>query len=191
LLFYVPVIKFQGNPAISPAAAAAQSVQFQQFQAQQEIAQQILILIDIKFFQTNLSKRNDTQKAILFLDICHAGAVTDAQERAKRQINIRQAIDQLKEETGVLILASSTERQVSLEGDQYGGGHGAFTSAIIEALRGKADSVSGDKNGLVSVLEMRRYVTERVKIITDGRQLPSFSVMEGLSDFSIAKNTFP
>ena len=63
--------------------------------------------------------------------------------------------------------ASSTGREVSQEDPSWG--NGAFTKALIEGMRAKAD-VSG--KGVITTAGLDLWVSERVKDLTRGSQHP-------------------
>src|SRR5262249_30694334 len=60
--------------------------------------------------------------------------------------------------------------------------HGAFTYAVLEGLRGAADS---DADGALTVSELFGYVARRVPSLTQGRQHP-YNKMEG-TDFTLMR----
>lgn len=64
------------------------------------------------------------------------------------------------------------------------GGHGLFTSAVLEALAGGA--VDRDRSGAVELAEFVDYVTERVRVASNGRQTPWVARREMFGDFMVA-----
>jgi hypothetical protein len=117
-------------------------------------------------FQDTLSSL--PSKAMLFVDTCHAGRVT-GKTKGSRDFDITAVIaDLATDEAGVVVMASSTGREVSLEDEKWG--HGAFTLALIEGLSGKADD---NRDGAVYLTEIDDYVTNRVKELTNGEQHPT------------------
>ncbi|MCH8076098.1 MAG: caspase family protein [SAR324 cluster bacterium] len=145
--------------------------------------------VDLDFFHKFLRKRPLNQKAIVLLDICQSGAFGRSEKIVQRgRITAEDAVKQLADGTGLLVLASSTGKEYSLEDKRFGGGHGAFSSAVIEAFdNGKADKMSGDRNGVVSVLEMFNYVSRRVPEITENKQHPTMPIVRNLRDFPLAR----
>lgn len=103
-------------------------------------------------------------RAMFFLDTCHSGALAN-QARATGIIN---AID---EDRGVIVFASSTPKELSQETDEWG--NGAFTKALIEGLQGKAQDTHNQQ--LVYPTGLKRYLTERVRELTEGQQRPFVS----------------
>ena len=72
--------------------------------------------------------------------------------------------------------------ELSREGARWGGGHGVFTWAILEGLRGKADA---DADRFVTAGELFAYVRHRVRFETGFRQNPR--ALPGLNtDLSLA-----
>jgi uncharacterized caspase-like protein len=107
-------------------------------------------------------------KALLFVDTCHAGNVT-GRARGSRDLDINKIIaDLATDESGVVVMASSTGREISVEDESWG--HGAFTLALIEGLSGQADY---NRDGAVYITEIDNYVTDRVKALTNRKQHPT------------------
>ena len=50
-------------------------------------------------------------------------------------------------------------------------GHGYFTQALVEGLSGHPDS--NDKDGVIEVNELKLYITQRVRKLLDGEQVPT------------------
>ena len=98
-------------------------------------------------------------KSIVLLDTCNSGAFAKPTSRGLAE---KTAMDKLMRATGRATIAGSSESQVALEGYR---GHGVFTYALIQALKGNADR-SGNNNGEISVNELAEYVSEEVPKIT-------------------------
>ena len=84
-------------------------------------------------------------------------------------------------ENGVVVFASSTGRQSSIENDKWQ--NGAFTKALVEGLAGKADY---SKNEVISINELDLYISERVKVLTNGHQTPTTTKPVTIQGFPIA-----
>lgn len=70
--------------------------------------------------------------------------------------------------TGVAVFASSRRgNEQSFERAEWG--HGAFTKAVLDGLRGKADPYN---RGVVTVTALLDYVAQTVSSMTSGRQNP-------------------
>jgi outer membrane protein OmpA-like peptidoglycan-associated protein/Flp pilus assembly protein TadD len=139
--------------------------------------------MQIDSFRDFLSGRPINQKAIFLMDICHAGTVGP---RRRGRINAEEAVRALSDGTGTIVVASSTGAQSSLEDESFGGGHGAFTAALLEGMRGAADREAGDGNGFVSVQELISYTARRVPQLTQGAQHPTIPLLENVRDFPLA-----
>jgi hypothetical protein len=117
------------------------------------------------------------RRAIFFLDTCHSAGVSDKEITDKRGVedqgesNIinQYALTQLYGAEGRAMLTSSDVSEISLEGTQWGGGHGVFTWALLEGLRGQAD-LNRDK--FVTTGELFAFVGNAVRLETKGRQNP-------------------
>ena len=70
-------------------------------------------------------------------------------------------------------MTSAMASESSVEGEQWGGGHGVFTYFLLEGLHGRADRPPYD--GVVTVGELFDFVGERVKEETQDRQHPHIS----------------
>ena len=66
-----------------------------------------------------------------------------------------------------MILTASDANEVSVEKDELS--HGVFTYYLLEGLRGKADL---DGDGMITVDEIYRYVSEKVPQATGQDQHP-------------------
>ena len=118
---------------------------------------------------------------VAFVDACHSGGVTLSTRGSGDNDLINRYLRELaKSKETVVTLAASQENQESLEGPEYGGGHGAFTWHLIQALGGEADRVSegGDESGTVTLSELASYVTRKVKAATRNLQEPSLSYLK-------------
>ncbi len=118
-------------------------------------------------------------KVLWFLDTCHAGA---AAKRPPVDISVLVNTATATENGGLVVFASSTGRQVSLETADLG--NGAFTKAVIEGIGlGKA-APYGD---LVTTSSLDGYVRFRVDQITHGAQTPVMERPPQEPDFAIAQ----
>jgi WD40 repeat protein len=118
-------------------------------------------------------------KALFFVDTCHSGAVLGRRAAAP---DLTRVLNELSSaENGVVVFSSSTGRESSLENKDWG--NGAFTAALLEGLAGKADS-SG--SGRITHKMLDYYVSERVKVLTNGAQHPVTQAPRGVPDFPIA-----
>ena len=120
------------------------------------------------------------KKVLIILDSCHSGQLEASIFLAKRGIlvtSMNSFLSQLTEaRDGVAILSASSAAELSEEGEQYGGGHGAFTYFLLEALRGRADT---DGNGIDNLREAYDHIYRNVAETTEGRQHPE---LKGIFD---------
>lgn len=103
---------------------------------------------------SSLSNQNKA-KVIMVADACHAGKLGSSSTQGAQITN-----QNLQQKFGneIKFLACGPE-ELSQEGTQWGGGRGAFSYHLIEGLMGLADR---DANYEVSLLEIRRYLEDRV-----------------------------
>lgn len=118
-------------------------------------------------------------KRLLFIDTCHSGGVMG---RRGARADIDAISNDLRSaENGVVVFASSTARQYSLEDPSWN--NGAFTKALVEGLNGSADMVD---DGQITINELNLYVAERVKSLTGNQQTPTLGKPSTVPDFPIA-----
>jgi tetratricopeptide (TPR) repeat protein len=104
-------------------------------------------------------------RVALFVDVCRAGAIGSI-----KSTTVNTSVEKLGEAEGeILGLMASRPKELSHEGPQFGGGHGAFTYFVLKALTGAADK---NNDGLVNVNEVIEYVRTEVAKATDDKQHP-------------------
>jgi WD40 repeat protein len=136
--------------------------------------------IDTSEFKKFLA--NIAGKTVLFFDSCHSGNVIPG-TRADQQADVAKAANELADaEAGVIVFSSSTGRQLSLEDERWQ--NGAFTEALLEGIRGKANY---EKDWYISIKELDLYLAERVKELTEGKQKPVTTIPKPIGDMSIVK----
>lgn len=107
-------------------------------------------------------------KVLFFVDTCYSGAFSHGIRADDTQPDIDRLANELASaETGAIVFASSTGRQVSIEDERWS--NGAFTKALLEGLRGKADL---NRERAVRVNGLASYLANRVKELTGGKQMP-------------------
>lgn len=128
--------------------------------------------------QKELSK---VGRVVLLADVCRAAAIGET-----KPSNVNAAVERLGEATGeILGLMASRPKEVSYEGPQYGGGHGAFTYSVLKGLQGAADD---NKDQTVNVNEIIEYVRTQVATLTNNRQHPrDFGNMDNSTPLSDLK----
>lgn len=120
-------------------------------------------------------------KVFAFLDTCFAGGVGGKKGPTQPDID-RLANKLASAEKGIVVFTSSTGRQFSLEKDEWK--NGAFTKALVEALRGGAD-YQHDKSITIAMLEV--YLSHRVQELTNGEQSPTSAKPKTIPDLTIAR----
>ncbi|NJO02566.1 MAG: caspase family protein [Bacteroidia bacterium] len=108
---------------------------------------------------------------ILFLDACHSGQLgANLYTTRGMETNVMEAIREITSpEHGVVVFSASTGNEKSLESPEWK--HGAFTLALVRALKDKQADM--DKDGLVYLRELDYFLAEEVKKITQGKQHPT------------------
>lgn len=134
-------------------------------------------------FKNFLDQRPINQKALFLMDICHAGAFDDTNNG---RLSSEDVIKKLSSGTATTVFSSSTGAQQSLEDESFGGGHGAFTYAILQAIKGAADRKAGDEDGFVSLMEMIFFTKKEVARLTKKAQQPTVPVMGSFQDYPIS-----
>lgn len=98
---------------------------------------------------------DNKSKVLLVTDACHAGKLA-GNAISGSQATAANLAKQFASETKIL---SCQPNEYSIEGEQWGGGHGAFTYHLVDALYGLAD---GNQDQKVSLLEVGRYLEDHV-----------------------------
>ena len=135
-------------------------------------------------------QRSKVRKIVMFLDACHAGAFSSAESKIARRSADAAEINRLltamgQSQDGITVMSSSSAAEQSQEGKQFCGGHGAFTCALLNGLKGGADF---DRNGMVQIRELFDYTYREVKASTRGIQHPA---IEGRYDNGLPLATTP
>jgi uncharacterized caspase-like protein len=146
-------------------------------------------------------------RVLMMLDACHSGYLTTEivapNEELARQLTAGNR-------AGVFIFSAARGSQFSYEVPPAGsgrssrglelawtgtgqkpppltrelpGGHGLFTSALLEALAG--DAPDSDRSGATEVGELVDYVTERVRAASNGKQTPWVARREMFGEFFV------
>jgi uncharacterized caspase-like protein len=119
---------------------------------------------------------------VVFLaDVCHASST-----QGQPSESLNGALTALSETQGEMLgLMAARPKEVSFEGPEFGGGHGAFTWAVLQGLSGDADE---NKDGFVSAGELIDFVSDDVSRLTKRKQhARDFGNMDGaakLADLS-------
>jgi hypothetical protein len=123
------------------------------------------------------------RRVVVFIDACHSAGLSGARLVTKRGLEQTENnvfnlyAERLFSESGKAVLTSSDINEISQEGASWGGGHGIFTWALLEGLRGEADS---NNDHLVTAGELFDFVRDRVRLETTFTQNPR--VLPGLNN---------
>jgi hypothetical protein len=113
---------------------------------------------------------------ILIADACHSGDMTTqvAFRDAFGYNDINDIFRERFQESrgGEVVFTAGEGRDLSQEGERWGGGHGVFTYHLLEGMRGAADT-SGD--GIVYLGELMEYVRDQVRRDTRNAQNPAIA----------------
>ncbi|OTE95928.1 hypothetical protein BCS42_01750 [Crenothrix sp. D3] len=126
-----------------------------------------------------------TDKSVIFLDTCYAGKAdlqAHAGERGDEDNATQTAITRLMEGTGRAVIAATSSVNAALEDSKSG--HGFFTSALLEGLKGNADTLGKDKQ--IYVNELNSFLSQTVPSLTKNRQVPVAEFQPGFNDFPLS-----
>jgi len=123
-------------------------------------------------------------KLVVMLDASHSGAVVKEAggERQLRPITDDFVREMVREDSAIIMMCSSSGREVSLEDTKLG--HGLFTQALAEGLSGQADS---NKDGFVYLTELDNYLFERVRRLSNDRQHPLTAKPVSVASFVLSR----
>lgn len=129
----------------------------------QDLTSTALPMAEVRsLFEDQLSK---VGRVLLFVDVCKAGTIGSIQNTT-----VNADVERLGDTPGDLFgLLASRPREISIEGPQFGGGHGVFSYYVVKGLEGAADT---DKDGSVDADELIKYVSEEVPMATGNKQHP-------------------
>jgi uncharacterized caspase-like protein len=116
---------------------------------------------------------------LVFIDSCHSEGAGGVNRRT-RAVENNTLVQELKSASTV-IFTSSRGSERSQEDPKLG--HGLFTWAIIEGMRGAADLM---KTGRVTMKELDAYVSETVPRLSGGAQHPTPVTPDGYHNFTVA-----
>ena len=125
--------------------------------------------------QSLFTTRLRAKRMVILIDACHSGGVDPGQATSVRQLErsenntFSMYAEKLFGGEGRALLTSSDVSEISEEGKKWGQGHGVFTWAILEGLRGIAD-VNRDR--VITTGELFDFVSNKVREETSGRQNP-------------------
>jgi uncharacterized caspase-like protein len=124
-------------------------------------------------------------KKVLFLDTCYSGGLSavPGQRRADPRADATRFANELADaQSGVVVFASSTGKQLSQERDEWR--HGAFTKALLEGLGGQADYT---QDWFLYISELDTWLSERVSALTGGEQRPVSTKPQAVENYRLLK----
>jgi uncharacterized caspase-like protein len=127
---------------------------------------------------TELLRSIEAQKLLVLLDCCHAGGQAEAKNFVKSPMP-DEALDELGQSGGRVVIASSRKNEVSWTGQPYS----QFTKAMLEALAGYGSS---EQDGFARVLDLALYVGRVVPDRTEDKQHPLIKIRNLQDNFAIA-----
>jgi len=143
-----------------------------------------------------IDQKLKSKRAVFLLDTCHSAGLSgkkivvlkrkeksgkgergvsedDYDERELERVEIKNDVSnataQLFSSSGRAVFTSSDTNETSRESTRWGGGHGVFTWALLEGLRGNADSNS-DK--IITADELFEFARQKVRAETKSKQNP-------------------
>jgi uncharacterized caspase-like protein/Flp pilus assembly protein TadD len=125
--------------------------------------------------ETALKRFVKAERVVVIADACHAGGVGSAFVQGRRAVKVNpttatalQSLTNIGK--GIAVITASDDKQLSQEGQQWGGGHGVFTYHLLEGLKGEAD-YNNDK--VVTLGELIPYLSQSVRRATQNAQSPT------------------
>lgn len=121
---------------------------------------------------------------ILAIDACFDGGPSSQPgEGVYGPFNSSNLTNELTKYPRTIVLTSSSDGQPSWESPNWGQGHGAFTYALLEALRGRRDAddtdLEGKRDGRIVVREVRAFLEKTVPLLVKEekktRQVPNIA----------------
>jgi hypothetical protein len=113
--------------------------------------------LSIEAFRDELHKLGEQGRVLVLLDACRPGTATSDGTRLPLNADALRAV--LKT-TNVTVLTSSSANETSREDERWS--NGAFTEVFLEAL----DRADSNKDGLISITDLTRYLAAKVSRLT-------------------------
>lgn len=112
----------------------------------------------------SMAEKIQAKNKILITDSCHSGTIAaddDARAYNKRLLDLS---------ASMFSLTASRDSERSLEGPDWGGGHGVFTYYAAKGLEGEADE---NADGIVTADKLANYAYRNVREATKDQQNPA------------------
>jgi len=117
-------------------------------------------------FQEVFDRVVKAKHVITFIDACHSFGITGERISTKQNNLVNQYLERFASAADRAVITASDVSELSLEGPEWGGGHGVFTYYLLEGLGGKASSST------VTAGQLFAYLTQQVPKATNGQQHP-------------------
>ena len=144
----------------------------------------------------NLLDGIPARKKLLLIDACHSGEIDKDEIEIKQTENIadnvkgfeieitdkdsklglknsfelmQELFANLSRGSGSVVISAAGGKEYAFEGNEWN--NGVFTYCVLKGLKEKEADL--DKNGTITVNELKNYVSEQVEKLTGGRQKPT------------------
>jgi len=115
------------------------------------------------------------KRVLLYVDVCHAAQIGVIEDASRINEMILAVLGTKPNTLGIFM--ASRPNELAFEAQQYGDGHGAFTYFLLRGLNGDADlPPTGNGDGVVTAIELLKYVKDNVGVATRDNQHPQDSV---------------
>jgi uncharacterized caspase-like protein len=129
-------------------------------------------------------RRIVARRVILLTDTCHSGGIVSTTRNRGSADGMHNYLQTLTKAEGRITISASEFSEVSLEDARLQ--HGIFSYYLLQGLLGGADS---NQDQMVGVMELYRYISEKIPDVTRGAQHPVLLVPEGklMGDIPVAE----
>lgn len=119
---------------------------------------------------------SSTDKVIISGEVKARGFKKQGASEGTKRMGLSNSYDLMKElfadlrkGTGAIVISSASGKEFAFESNEWK--NGVFTYSFLEGLKSK--NADEDKNGTITVSEIRNYVIKRVQELTKGQQNPT------------------
>ncbi len=117
-------------------------------------------------FQEVFDRVVKARHVVTFIDACHSYGISGERASSKQNNLVNQYLERFASAADRAVITASDVSELSLEGTEWGGGHGVFTYYLLEGLEGKAGSST------VTAGQLFAYLAQEVPKATKGQQHP-------------------
>ncbi len=122
--------------------------------------------------ETALKRYIVAERVVIIADACHSGGIGG--KAGLRNVGSGNLINTYlanlnRTKPGRAIITASEANELSRESKKWGG-HGVFTYFLLRGLKGEADV---DRNGIITIAEVFKYVYNKVRRATNSQQHPN------------------